>query len=326
MSLPSPISHDYFSSSHTQESLGTLHDSSSSSTMFSCTHVASTEASSTSSKKLPSLDDILANDAPFPYNLSAFVDFLSQNHCLETVEFTMDVARYAAFYFSPEASKEKLLLMWNKVVDTYIRPDGPKELNLTCEVKKQLTTLSQEAQAGEPPEPENLEKSVEMVKDMMKENAYQPFIASIRCAHASDVPRRNSHPRPDSCLHQLDAPVTMCSSLPVHSPFACPVESSWHQPMSWIDSGRSYRTTASKASSTDSLFGEERLRTNPVTPPESPGTCEFSCGHTESPATPAVLTTKSNCSHPPALPTRTSSHWRKMSQRLKWRRGSDNQL
>jgi hypothetical protein len=46
----------------------------------------------------PTLDEVLANTAPAPYTLSAFMAYLSQNHCLETLEFTLDAKRYREAY------------------------------------------------------------------------------------------------------------------------------------------------------------------------------------------------------------------------------------
>src|SRR4051794_20383280 len=42
----------------------------------------------------PTLAEVLANAAPPPWTLSAFTGYLSQNHCLETLEFTLDANRY----------------------------------------------------------------------------------------------------------------------------------------------------------------------------------------------------------------------------------------
>jgi hypothetical protein len=38
----------------------------------------------------PQLDDILNDVAPFPYTLGAFIAFLSELQCLETVEFLLE--------------------------------------------------------------------------------------------------------------------------------------------------------------------------------------------------------------------------------------------
>lgn len=317
----------YFSQAHNaypsriDESLEAFHRSSSSSTMFS-------DSSSTSSRKYPSLDDILTNDAPFPYSFDAFVNFLSQNHCMETVEFTMDAAKYTTSYFAG-VSKDKLVLMWNRLVDTYIRSDGPKELNLTCDVKARFKLLAKEAMSGEPPEPANLARPVEMVKEIMKENAYMQFIASTRGLDRSGS-RRGSQTRPDSCMHRLDTPVEIpTSGLAVDQHQQQP--GSWQQPVSWMHYPQK-TNQVSKTSSSESLYmgDEANLKTgsttttaaiNPRTPPESPCTVHHHTTYEKSSIKSTTATTA-----PAMAPTRHPSQWRKMSQRLKWRRGSsDNQ-
>lgn len=332
MRLPSPALNEY--SPH-EGSLETLHSSSSSSTMFSCTDAPSLASTSSShSKKYPSLDDILANDSAYPYNLSAFISFLSQNHCLETVEFTMDMAEYEAAFLNSQSSKDALIQMWATIVNTYIRPDSPKELNLSCQVKSKLAGLTRQADSGIPPDPAHLQDTVVMVKEMIKENAYLPFITSVRCAQALPqpvapaAPRRNSaQPRPNSCLHKLDVRASMCSSLPAASGMfeASVSETNWHQPVSWLNSGAHQtsastgsaisHTSLSKSSSLDSLFaGDEQLAlgtSDPMTPPESPTAVDYS-KHSAT-----ASTTKTAAKE---TPTRTHSHWRKMSKRLKWKR------
>ncbi|PBP21702.1 hypothetical protein BUE80_DR007604 [Diplocarpon rosae] len=46
----------------------------------------------------PTLQEVLSNTAPPPWTLAAFMQYLSQNHCLETLEFTMDAKRYEKHY------------------------------------------------------------------------------------------------------------------------------------------------------------------------------------------------------------------------------------
>src|SRR6202161_3516522 len=40
----------------------------------------------------PTLQEVLSNTAPPPWTISAFTAYLSQNHCLETLELTIEVA------------------------------------------------------------------------------------------------------------------------------------------------------------------------------------------------------------------------------------------
>jgi hypothetical protein len=89
----------------------------------------------------PTLSEILANTAPPPYTLSSFMAFLSQNHCLENLEFTMDASRYRKHYskmanrhpgkqISPMSDEcAYVLMLWRRLIDAYIRESGPREVS-----------------------------------------------------------------------------------------------------------------------------------------------------------------------------------------------------
>lgn len=89
----------------------------------------------------PNLSDILANTAPPPWTLSSFMAFLSQNHCLENLEFTMDASRYRKHYskmvnrhagkpISPLSDDcAYVLMLWRRLIDAYIRESGPREVS-----------------------------------------------------------------------------------------------------------------------------------------------------------------------------------------------------
>jgi hypothetical protein len=89
----------------------------------------------------PNLSEILANTAPPPYTLSSFMAFLSQNHCLENLEFTMDASRYRKHYqkmvnrhpgesLSPASDEcSYVLMLWRRLIDAYIRESGPREVS-----------------------------------------------------------------------------------------------------------------------------------------------------------------------------------------------------
>jgi hypothetical protein len=91
----------------------------------------------------PNLAEILANTAPPPYTLSSFMAFLSQNHCLENLEFTMDASRYRKHYakmvnrhpgsqISPLSDEcAYVLMLWRRLIDAYIRESGPREVSKT---------------------------------------------------------------------------------------------------------------------------------------------------------------------------------------------------
>jgi hypothetical protein len=89
----------------------------------------------------PNLQEILSNTAPPPYTLTSFMAFLSQNHCLENLEFTMDASRYRKHYakmvnrhpgtpISPLSEEcGYVLMLWRRLIDAYIRESGPREVS-----------------------------------------------------------------------------------------------------------------------------------------------------------------------------------------------------
>ncbi|BFZ54373.1 hypothetical protein PYCC9005_001408 [Savitreella phatthalungensis] len=129
----------------------------------------------------PSLADILSNVAPPPYTLTAFMAFLSNNHCLENLEFTLDAARYQQFYYSlsqvpplpgsPDC--ERLRTSWDRLVRAYIAPGGAREVNLSAEDRDSLLRIPN---VYTPPAPENLNRAVYKITELMRDSLLNPFI------------------------------------------------------------------------------------------------------------------------------------------------------
>ena len=131
----------------------------------------------------PTLAEILSNTAHPPWTLSAFMAFLSQNHCLETLEFTMDASRYQRQYEemitpgNPAAETgEYVQMLWQRLLDAYIIPNGPREINLPGDVRDQL--LSHPTHEA-PPSPRALEPAVKIIYDLMDESVLVPFLNSL---------------------------------------------------------------------------------------------------------------------------------------------------
>lgn len=297
--------------------------------------------------RYPTLEEILNNSAPYPYNLTAFIAFLSQNHCLETVEFLMDVAKYTDYCQSGSSTpNDMLIFMWKRIVDTYIRPEGPKQLNLPCDVRTKITSMS----VQEPPSHAALSHAVDLVKEMIKENAYLQFISSVKCSSTATASPSNQTATTHSCLLNFG----LLSPLePNVSQDSVKSDCSWHQPDSWNSD------CLSKSSSSESLYtgdedrgiycrelvtggGGSGSEDNPITPPESPcGFTSRSCVDIVPPVNRLSYQSVSSsgngdlCKSPSlsqqalsetgASIPRHHSHWRKMSQRLKWRRSSDKE-
>ena len=138
--------------------------------------------------RLPTLQEILSNSAPQPYTLSAFTAYLSQNHCLENLEFIKEADRYRVKYDemmsgSPEPAFsddyrecEDVRNLWNRVLQTYVVPNTPREINIPSEVRDALVALPN---VTTPPHPEVLEPAVKAVSDLMNDSILMAFIHDL---------------------------------------------------------------------------------------------------------------------------------------------------
>ncbi len=145
----------------------------------------------------PTLSEILTNSAPPPWTLAAFMAYLSQNHCLETLEFTMDASRYRKQYdslvngqsgelvSSDTEGCDYVRMLWQKLLDAYIAPNGPREVNLPSHIRDHLLRLPND---DAPPHPSVLDPAVRIIYELMDESVLVPFLNSV-------APYRG----PDSC-------------------------------------------------------------------------------------------------------------------------------
>lgn len=152
----------------------------------------------------PTLPDVLSNSAPPPWTLSAFTAYLSQNHCLENLEFTMDAERYrekhealvaqmAGVSYAPEIEESKYVrMLWNRLLDAYIIPDGPREINIPSSVRDQLLSLPNHSM---PPAPEELSPAVKIVYKLMEEGILISFL--------NEAPSQPRAPRPPVKINSL---------------------------------------------------------------------------------------------------------------------------
>ncbi|KAJ5090656.1 hypothetical protein N7532_009340 [Penicillium argentinense] len=136
----------------------------------------------------PSLDEVLNNTAPPPYSLSAFMKYLSQNHCVETLEFVLEAKRYCESYKSSvEPAKEPpvatkcsasidLNLLYRLLLKTYILPGAAREVNLPVKIRDDL--LKNEI-TSTPPSPETLDAAVRSIQDLIEDSIFVSFLNSL---------------------------------------------------------------------------------------------------------------------------------------------------
>ncbi|KAH0602421.1 uncharacterized protein H6S33_008760 [Morchella sextelata] len=256
--------------------------------------------------KRPSLSEVLNGNAPAPYTLSAFTAYLSQNHCLETLEFTMDAGRYKDHWKAitgddtpptPESKGcEYVRMLWQRLMATYIVPNGPKEVNLPCTVRNHILSIPTNQI---PPPPESLDSAVHIVYELMQESVLMPFISDCQqqanCGSScgwgvqgSDENlymrgsldermlqrKRNSNSPPPmlgfvSNSYPTGSGSSRHNSQRAASPFS--VSLGWHRhsshmgPGSWSTSGDSFE---------ESYTSSPTLSSCPMTPPTTPPTSE----------------------------------------------------
>lgn len=135
----------------------------------------------------PTLDEVLNNIAPPPCTLSAFMNYLSQNHCLETLEFILEAKRYCESYRSSmESTSESiettngsanidLTHFYQFLLTTYIMPGAAREVNLPVKIRDGLL---RNKTTSTPPSPETLESAVRNIRDLIEESIFVSFLNS----------------------------------------------------------------------------------------------------------------------------------------------------
>lgn len=139
--------------------------------------------------RLPNLQEILTDSAPQPYTLGAFMAYLSQNHCLETLEFTMEADRYRLAYSQSQHNfldyGDHICGLWQKLIQAYIQPYGSREVNLPAHVRDHLLSLPC---GPPPPDPTELDEAVRIIYELMSDSVLVPFVESFNPHPIEPVP------------------------------------------------------------------------------------------------------------------------------------------
>ena len=256
----------------------------------------------------PTLPDVLSNSAPPPWTLSAFTAYLSQNHCLENLEFTMDAERYREKHdalvaqmaglpsYSPEVDECKYVrMLWNRLLDAYIIPDGPREINIPSNVRDQLLSLPNHTV---PPAPKQLDAAVKIVYKLMEEGILISFL--------NEAPSQPRAPRPQVKTSSLQGYMRkrggsdsstekksnrsksrrrVSPSTSVDSPFSSSDPTGRLTPAVNFSKSSSNRTPSHTSSGsgdpgmvTDDSTGVDSPARDPLTPPHTPPSSDFGGG------------------------------------------------
>lgn len=146
----------------------------------------------------PTLSEILLDQAPPPWSLAAFTAYLSNNHCMETLEFTLDLRRYsdsfALVYGGNQPAVpndvEYLSNLWDRLIAVYITPCSAREINIPSRVRDQLLSLSSRPT---PPHPSVLEEAGLIIHELMNDSVLVPFLESVSPMQLDEPSHHDSH-------------------------------------------------------------------------------------------------------------------------------------
>lgn len=218
----------------------------------------------------PCLDDVLADRSQPPYTLTAFMAYLSQNHCLETLEFTLDAKRYGEHYEAAveesggphvmsECPKAKhLCMLFQRLLSAYITPGSPREINLPSSVRDALLSHSQ---APFPPPPSALDAAVKRMRDLMDDSIFIPFLNS----HSNAGPRLPQ----DQGYKPRQRSTGQYSSSSMQLGLAPSRSTGYRSSTHGSSSGDSIGNLTDDSGSIPSSPGGADLMTPPTTPPSS---------------------------------------------------------
>jgi hypothetical protein len=144
----------------------------------------STEQTSRTSR--PNLTNIISGHACAPYDFESFVDFLSRNHCIETLDFLSEANAYSDSYYNSGVSAQqghmtpetrRLGKQWKTIMSTYISTGSPNELNNPEDIQKEL--LDNHDVLIFPPNPAHLDSTIHHARELLADGVLIPFINSI---------------------------------------------------------------------------------------------------------------------------------------------------
>lgn len=234
----------------------------------------------------PTLLDILSDSAPSPYSLASFMAFLSQNHCLETLEFILDAERYSSTYAEVMSGQRQcagdanqyLCSSWRKLMDAYLNQSAPHELNLPGPVQKRLLELPCDTV---PPHPSELDEAVRIVHELINYSVLGPFLASVATTPEEELDADVAQFGQDSRRKQHLEPVPSRHEQPAWSPKTTfmPLFAGLHRHESALQPGsRTSFTNAADLGIMEAPCCTASPAAEPITPPTTPPTIDWGFG------------------------------------------------
>ncbi|KGO75015.1 Regulator of G protein signaling superfamily [Penicillium italicum] len=196
---------------------------------------------SNQSAKWPRLDEVLSETTSPPYALGAFVAYLSENHCLETLEFTLAAKHYCETYYSPvDPAGESIVtadspagihlcMLFRLLLATYVVPGVPHQVNLSVNVR---SSLLRHKDLLTPPLPEFLEPSIRSIRELMENSIFLLFLNSRATSSRDSASEasNSSDVRAHYSVTSSDNESTQSARLNFKRPFLRPLRRNWSWP------------------------------------------------------------------------------------------------
>lgn len=133
------------------------------------------------------MEDILANRVPIPWTYASFVAYLSDNYCLEILQFALAAAQYKERYdfvssipgrrvSLPSQESQDLLVLWTSLVETYLLPDGEREVNLPSQIRDPIIGYTLEQRAADP---QVLESAILATWELMEGLILSSYVSEV---------------------------------------------------------------------------------------------------------------------------------------------------
>lgn len=167
-------------------------------------HSSGVPASSTSPSRLtpPSLEQVLEGTSAPPFTRATFTAFLSNNHCLESLEFYIDAKQYREEYSATvngnelhiysDGQRQQLCRSFKRIIAVYIRPSSPREINVPYDVRDTLLAYlddlnqyngSSSDTSIMPPSPDVFNVAVQRIYDLLDQSCFLPWINETMSKH-----------------------------------------------------------------------------------------------------------------------------------------------
>lgn len=207
-------------------------------------------------------------------------------------------------------------MLWYKLLDAYIAPNGPREVNLPASVRDRLMSLPG---TSTPPDPSELDVATKIIYELMDESVLVPFLNSVALTRAPESLNLwgSEEHMTDVRVHREDSPPSANDTLSPSARGLSPRLS--HQSHLGRPGPTRLSTILSSTSATSSAEAIDSMTDDstdspspsgsalePMTPPNTPPTSHVSF---KAPSPGSGRTVRSE-----------ESGWKKMGAKLGWKR------